>query len=335
MASRTSSTSQRHGQLKTSAEKQVLIDAAAIYGFEVTPKQIDRWRSDRLLPPPARAGGGRGRGVRRPAPEGSAQQLMRLRYFLSEDRSLHRAAFRLWIEGYAVPLERVRKALRRLVIDPIRLVEMSPEKLSGAIETYAESVRARKNTPARIKKMADEGRLSALFEGILSMGLGRAIDSKTETTFGANFEEYAALDRARTDHWEGQSPWLTGDTGPQVKLVAKMLPTLRPGLADDATDEEFEKARTAFRSWEKMRRCAELLQKLHGPNVFGFSMLTSPPTGLSLGMTDPTVFIGLLAFHRAAPSLIDNMISIGAALDTALDGLRQRVENATKKTTET
>ncbi len=320
--------------MKASAEKQALIDAAALYGFKVTPKQIDRWRSDKLLPPPAKAGGGRGRGVRRPAPEGSAEQLMRLHYFLGEDRSLHRAAFRLWIEGYAVPLERVRKALRRLVLDPVRLMETPPENLAGQVETYTEHIRARKNTPARVKKMADEGQLPALLESMLSMGLGRAIDPQAEATFGATFEEYAGLDRARTDHWKGQSPWLTGDTGPQVKVVAKVLPALRPGLADDATDEEFENARTAFRSWQKMRRCAELLQKLHGPNVFGFSMLTNPPTGVSSGMTDPTVFVGLLAFCRAEPSLIDNMISIGETLEASLATLRQQVNNATKETTE-
>lgn len=224
------------GQLNTSAEKQALIDAAAVYGFKVTPKQIDRWRADKLLPPPAKAGGGRGRGVRRPAPEGSAQQLMRLHYFLGEDRSLHRAAFRLWIEGFLVPLERVRKALRRLVLDPVRLMEMPPEKLVGQVETYTEHIRARKNTPARVKKMADEGRLSTLLESMLSMGLGRAIDPQTEATFGVTFEEYAGLERARTDHWEGKTPWLTGDAKPQLKNVAKLLPALRPALADDATD---------------------------------------------------------------------------------------------------
>jgi hypothetical protein len=128
--------------------------------------------------------------------------------------------------------------------------------LSNAVETYAENVRARKTTPARVKKMADKGRLSSLLESMLSMGLGRALDPQTEATFGATFEEYAGLDRARTDHWEGKAPWLSGDTAPQMKNVAKLLPALRPGLADDATDEEFEKTRLAFRSWEKMRRCA-------------------------------------------------------------------------------
>jgi hypothetical protein len=211
---------------------------------------------------------------------------------------------------------------------------MPPTELSGAAETYAENVRARKSTPARVKKMADEGRLSTLLESMLAMGLGRPLDPKDEATFGATFEEYAGLERARTDHWEGKPPWLTGDTAPQVKAVANILPTLRPNLANDATDEDFEKIRLAFRSWETMRQCTELLEKLHGPNVFGLGMLTRSPIDVSPSKTEPMVFMGLLAFYRQDPSLIDNMISTGETLNSALDGLRQQVENATRKTTE-
>jgi hypothetical protein len=320
--------------LNTSAEKQALIDAASACGFKVTPKQIDRWRADKLLPPPARTSAGRGRGVQRPAPEGSAHQLIRLCGLLREDRSLHRAAFRLWVEAFPVPLERTRKALRRLALDPMRLIDMAPEKLSGAAETYADNVRTRKSTPARVKKMADEGRLSTLLESMLAMGLGRPLDPKDEATFGATFEEYAGLERARTDHWEGQSPWLTGDTSRQVKAMITLLPRLRSNLADDATDEDFEKTRLAFSSWEKMRRCTELLEQLHGPNAFGLGMLTRSPIDVRPSKTEPMVFMGLLAFYQQEPGLIDNMIIAGETLDTALDGLREKVENATRKTTE-
>ncbi len=311
--------------MKASVEKQALIDEAALNGFEVTSKQIDRWRTDKLLPPPAKTSAGRGRGVRRPAPEGSARQLMRLQYFLSEDRSLHRAAFRLWIEGYLVPLERVRIALRSLVLDPKRLMEMPQEMLAGEVEKYSEHIRTRKKIPERVKKMADDGRLPTLFSSLLSMGLGRPIDPDDRAALGARFEEYAGLDRARSDHWEGKSPWLTSDAETELDNVAKLLPAMRPQLADDATDEEYAKARLGFLGWDKMRRCTELLETLHGKNVFGLGMLTQPPTGARPTESDPFLFLGLLAFCRLEPSLLDNMITAGETLETSLETLRAQV----------
>ncbi len=83
-----------------------------------------------------------------------------------------------------------------------------------------------------------------------------------------------------------------------------------------------------------MRQCTELLEKLHGPNVSGLSMLTRSPIDVSFSKTESMVFMGLLAFYRQDPSLIDNMISTGETLNSALDGLRQQVETATRKTTE-
>ena len=226
--------------MKASVEKQALIDEAALNGFEVTSKQIDRWRTDKLLPPPAKASAGRGRGVRRPAPEGSAQQLMRLQYFLSEDRSLHRAAFRLWIEGYLVPLERVRIALRSLVLDPKRLMAAMPqEMLAGEVEKYSEHIRTRKKIPDGLRKWPTMGASRHCSQVCCRMGLGRPIDPDDRAALGARFEEYAGLDRARSDHWEGKSPWLTSDAETELDNVAKLLPAMRPQLADDATDEEY------------------------------------------------------------------------------------------------
>jgi hypothetical protein len=282
------------------------------------------------MPPPGKTGAGRGRGVRRPTPEGSAEQMMRLCQLLSEDRSLERAAFRLWIEGYAVPLERVRTALRALSPNRSHLLRLSGEALSEVAEDYAEKMRAKKSTPMRVKKMADDGWLSTFLTSMLSMGLGQETDPKSLPQFGESFEEYAGLDRARTDHWEGKSPWLTGDMEPQMDALSKSLPNLKPEFVDEATEEEYEQARMAFRSWEKLRRCTELLETLHGENVFGFGMLTKPPIGVSPGLLDPGLFVGMLGFCRADPSLIENMINAGATFETSLASLLQQVNDTNK-----
>jgi hypothetical protein len=318
-----------------SAEKAGLIAEAAAAGVRVTGKQIDRWRLEKLLQSPGKAGAGRGRGVRRPAPAGTTLQLLRLHQLLAQDRSVERAAFRLWVEGYEVPLERVRAALRKLRPDPARLAGLTSEKVSNAAEHYSETLRKKTRTPKRVKKMADDGSLPPFLEKILSIGMGRETDPRSLPKFGEDFERYAGLDRARSDHLEGKQPWLTGDIEPQMSIIAQVLPKMHPGLVDEATDEEYERSRLAFRSLDALRRCAELLERLHGENVFGFGMLTKPPIGVTPEMLEPGLFIGLLGFCQALPDIIENMIGMGTMLETSLTGLRQQVGGSIKNVTTT
>jgi hypothetical protein len=318
-----------------SAEKAELIAEAAAAGIQITDKQIDRWRLEKLLQPPGKAGAGRGRGVRRPAAEGTTQQVLRLHQLLAQDRSVERAAFRLWVEGYEVPLERVRAALRKLRPDPARLVGLTSENVSNAAEHYSETLRKKTRTPKRVKKMVDDGSLPPLLATILSLGLGRETDPRSLPKFGEDFERYAGLDRARSDHWEGKQPWLTGDMESQMSIITQVMPKIRPGLVDEATEDEYERSRLAFRSLGALRRCAELLERLHGENVFGFGMLTKPPIGVSTEVLGPILLIGLLGFCQALPKLIDNMIGMGAMLETSLTNLRQQVDSSIKNVTTT
>ena len=311
-----------------SAEKQGLIDEAARHGFEITSKQIDRWRADRLLPAPGRSSGGRGRGVRRPSAEGTAQQLMQLCKLLSEDRSLDRAAFRLWIDDYAIPLERLRRALANLAPNPKTVIGSSPDEIRAKSEEYAEKIRGARRVKPHIKKMIDEGRIQTVIEGFLSMGLGVPVESQDGKDLGAAFEEFAGLQPARVDHWEGQSPWLSGDTAPQLELAASLFRTVNPELAATASDEEFIRAREAFGSMMKTRRCAEFLQQLHGHNVFGFAAFTELPIGLPITYADPSALLALVALNRLEPQTIDTMIEVGKTLDKTLNDLREKIQRS-------
>lgn len=314
-----------------SAEKRDLIDEAAGHGFTVTAKQIDRWRADQVLPPAGRAGGGRARGVQRPAPEGSAAQLVRLCQFLAEDRSLDRAAFRLWIEDYAVPLKRLRKALARLVPDAKLVFGQSAEQIRDKVEQYSEGVQRRKSLQPHVRKMAEDGRLVTVLEGFLGMGLGRSVPQQDQHKLGADFEELAGLNRARTDHWEGKSPWLTGDATPEFALAASLLETVNANLAGAAPEEDFVKAKEAFKGMMMLRRCSALLQQLHGPNVFGLGVLTDLPIGVPIMYADPSAFLAMVALAKKAPQILDNMIQVGKMFQASLDALRQQVENRNKE----
>ena len=289
---------------KTSADKDRLIEEAARQGFSVSAKQIDRWRADQVLPPAGKAGGGRARGVQRPAPEGSAAELVRLCQFLDDDRSLDRAAFRLWIEDYTIPLERVRTALAQLAPNPKPILGDSPDQLRDKIEQYADSLGRRKSAQPHVKKMAADGRLATVLEGFFALGVGRSLSPEEQQKLGSDFEELSGLNRGRVDHWEGKSPWLTSDdTGPQLAVAASMLKALNADLPRSASEEEFLKAKDAFKSTMLFRNCAALLQQLHGPNVFGFGAVTDLPIGLPLRYADPTAFLlgmlGLGKTHRS------------------------------------
>ena len=310
-----------------SVEKQRLIDGAARHGFAVTPKQIDRWRLDRVLPQPGRAGGGRARGVRRPSPEGSGAQLVRLCQFLDEDRSLDRAAFRLWIEDYAVPLDRVRRALSRLAPRPETVFGTSAQSLHEKVEQYGENLLRRKQTKPHVKKMIEDGRFTAVVEGFIGMGLGRAIPNEQQARLGADFEELSGLNRGRTDHWVGGSPWLTGDTTQEIALAGSLLETINADLCITASEAQFEKAKEAFKALAVLRNCAALLQQLHGPNVFGFGVLTESPVGLPMHYADPNAFLGMLALTKCRPDILENSIQIGKSLHATLEALRKQVED--------
>lgn len=311
---------------KISFEKQSLIDEAGRHGFTVTAKQIDRWRADHVLPPAGKAGGGRARGVQRPAPEGSAAQLVRLCQFLAEDRSLDRAAFRLWIEDYPIPLARLRRALAHLVPDPQLVLGASEQQIRDKAEKYSEGVRRRKNVKLHVRKMAEDGRLAMMLEGFLGIGLGRAIPPQDQQKLSADFEELSGLNRARTDHWQGQPPWLTGDTTEEFAVAASLLETITPNLAKTASKEEYAKAKEAFKGLLTLRKCAALLQQMHGPNVFGFGVLTDLPIGMPMMYADPGAFLGMLALRQRHPDIFENTVQLSRTLEATLEMLRQQVE---------
>ncbi len=316
---------------KVSDEKAALIAEAARHGFAVTGKQIDRWRLDRLLPTPGKTSAGRGRGVQRPTPEGSVAQLVRLCQLLAQDRSLHRAAFRLWIEDYAVPLDRLRTSLAHLVPDARTVFGASGERLQEKVQSYTEGMSRRHRAKPHVKKMADDGRLAVMLEGLIGLGLGQNMSVEEQRQVGAAYEEFSGLHRARTDHWEGGAPWLTSDSTPEIAMAASVFERVGPALARSAPDEDFVKAKEAFQSQLKLRRCAEMLQQLHGPNVFGFAALTELPIGVPVTHADPAGFLAMVALVKARPEILDNAIQIGKTLDAHLDALRQQVEDLKKQ----
>ena len=299
-------------------------------GTRVTSKQIDRWRSDGLLPPPSLSGSGRARGVRRPAPAGSAQQMVRLVQLLAEARSLHRAAFWLWVEDYPISMERLRRALPHLIPNPKRLSVLSSDELRQMAQAFTERLRRAKGVQPHVKHMLDD-EAPTLFETMLLTALGRPVPKADEHLLGALYEKFSGLDRARVDHWEGQQPWLTGDTVASLQDAAVMLSSINEDFASSASDDELLHAREAFRSLMLLRQCAQLLEQVHGQNVFGFGSLTHSPVGTPITMSDPGVLLALVQIDRTNPELITGMIENGKTLASSLESMRQQIEQHEKQ----
>jgi hypothetical protein len=92
-----------------------------------------------------------------------------------------------------------------------------------------------------------------------------------------------------------------------------------------ASAQELSRAKAAFKSMLKLRRCAELLQQIHGNNVFGLAAFTDSLIGGPIARTDPFTFLAVAAMSRLHPQLVDTMIDTGKSLDAALDALGQQV----------
>jgi DNA-binding transcriptional MerR regulator len=89
-------------------DSKALIATAARAGYPVSPRMLQRWRSQGLLPPGRRAPGGTAIWV---YPTGSERQLLRLLHWRSRSRSHKGILLALWVEGFPIELARVRAAL--------------------------------------------------------------------------------------------------------------------------------------------------------------------------------------------------------------------------------
>jgi hypothetical protein len=310
---------------QVSEEKRRLIEAAAEKGFKISGKQIDRWRADHLLAPPGTHWRGRGKGVTRPAAPGTEQQLIALCECLERNRSLDGAALRLWLDGHPVPIERLRRALRQFTPNIGEVATYTPDRLSTEVEAMGERVIGRKGASARAKAMARSGTLQELANSLISVGLGRSLAEDQARSMASTFEQFAGLDRARSDHWEGQQPWLTGDSTAAMLEAATFIQDIRPELAD-APEEELLQARVAFLNWEKLQRFAKLLQTIYGEGVFGFAFLAKSPLGEPT--LDGTLYLGFIAIARKVPDLIEKTSEMVKNVDAAMEALSKKLLDA-------
>jgi hypothetical protein len=98
--------------------EQVLASARA-NGFDVSPQQLARWHRAGLLPRPVQRSLGRGRGTVVEYDAKTAGQLVALCKIRTEVRSLGRAGFQLWWQGYDVDEQVYREPIQQAAAELI------------------------------------------------------------------------------------------------------------------------------------------------------------------------------------------------------------------------
>ena len=286
-----------------SAEKAALISAAAAAGFTVAGKQIDRYRNDRVLAPALTDGRGKSGGVGRPAAAGTGAQLIALCTALRRDRSLHRAAVRLWLDGYNVPLERIREALQVVAERFRRYGSLTTEaQATVAFETEGK-VLDRRSTPKRTRRLARKGKLAdvALVMMQSLKGGDEGPSAAQLSHFVGSFEQLASLDKAREGLPEvGIKPWLDGDS--TEHLVKVLQTTVLFNTVTEATDEELLAARDDCRALEIIQALARPVQRRFGDEALGLSLLTRDFFGNDLSRSEPALLAAMLVLKKGAPT---------------------------------
>lgn len=99
-----------------SLSRAELLAYAAERGCSTTVYQLERWRKRGLVPAPHIERKGRGRGTVSHYPFATGDQLVAIhRVLLTQRRSVKAAAWELWIDGYDVPISRIRPFLREAI----------------------------------------------------------------------------------------------------------------------------------------------------------------------------------------------------------------------------
>lgn len=227
---------------------RVLAEVARGAGYgDVTPSRVHRWVREHLLPATGRQVPA-GRAGFRTEPSAEAQaQLLALCAWRQETKQLNQLAVLLWMDGWEVPLGRVRQSLRSFVPkDPPRPGNRTErEALEERLEVMAYKFAPRAKARFGRRGVEREEIAEALLPIVRRIaGLGGRIRKQD----AAVIERMTGQDRARTDATPTAGPWLTTPGVESVEMATALTLQTARSLAE-AGDEELERARPRLRFW--------------------------------------------------------------------------------------
>lgn len=302
-----------------------LLEAAAYRSIRVTPKQVARWRSQGVLPPPISHGRGRGRGVARSHDDATVEQLGALTSILKRNRSLDYAAFRLWLRGYNVHLDRVRRALRKLVVAPLEKPRReSTEELTQGAFSAEEKAATRRAAPKQTRKMAREGKLAPTLLVVFQLLRGSTISETERDDFVRDFAALASIDKARTGVPAlGIPGWLTNDPSNDLRDGMNAIPMIYDTM-QTLTDEELLTTRGLYLKFERMVILMQFIQKAaKDEDALGMGLITHGPLGSNPETMSPLMFAALAVLIRAKADVPEKINEITAPVEVVLQQFRE------------
>jgi hypothetical protein len=239
---------------RTGLETSDLLGAATDAGYRVSERMLETFRSQGLLPRPARAGN-RGRRPLWLYLTGTDEQLLRLlawREHTKDPRVLHVV---LWLDGFPVATSAVREAitavLREVAAGLDREVAAEAERLSldpeadrgQALDSIAARLAAKRTDqalPRRVRITAAERA-----EAFASLTRLTVLGDPGETTeeHALTVERALGISPGRRQGFGDAGPWLTGparDLFDAADFIS--MPSMTQAV-EAATDEELEAAR--------------------------------------------------------------------------------------------
>jgi hypothetical protein len=145
--------------------------------------------------------------------------------------------------------------------------------------------------------------------------------SRTCGAFAALFEKVTGLEQARTQGLPGIDPWLKTDGVEALAIAHDYCKNLNLAIRQ-ASDEDLAMARRGCQDFKKLIAFAELAQRLHGQNAFGFGALSESQFGLG-SKYYVTLLANMLFLTMRHKALIDGLRLIAQTADQAMDNIQQ------------
>lgn len=273
--------------------KDILLSVAAEKGYEISERQLERWRKADLLPRSKRIPMESGKGTRSIYPPAAIEQLRalcRLHFRHGPERRLDALRLALWWEGFPVPLPALKRTFEKLAVAPLeRRRKELKQTGADALETSEKVGSIISAAPLRrgpgtkgflnmvrraFSSQADkESFFTALFQLFLGEKppfQGNRNEADTgELSLGQIMERGLKVEAGSTCSVGDAKPWLATSGYEAFEILASFTPASFAQAVKAASEPDLIQAREDLRVLFGIGLIARVLRQITGRDIFG------------------------------------------------------------------